>query len=251
MKQKTKSRILPLILLVAVAVFLVVVLIPRLVSQSKTIQALQSNAKDKEIVELQAKMSQIKDQQSQEYKDLRKQFCLLTARPTEERAKAVANIKEFLGKPDVQVEFLCSRFAAKPDESGTDYNNPAEERYEAAYFGFLIDPRNNHIIEVGDAERTKRSDPLPEYDYSGRYNQPEELKEIAEKFLTDHKDIFGIDITKMTYEFEGTKPGNFFLKWKTLDGNGKTKELVLVTITNGGQIVRFDNDTYDLAKNGR
>ena len=55
----------------------------------------------------------------------------------------------------------------------------------------------------------------------------------------------------MTYEFEGTKPGNFFLKWKTVDENGKTKELVSITITNGGQVIVYDNDTYDLAKNGR
>jgi hypothetical protein len=55
----------------------------------------------------------------------------------------------------------------------------------------------------------------------------------------------------MTYEYEGAKSGNFFLKWKTVDENGKAEELVSVTITNGGQIIVYNNDTYDLTKNGR
>ncbi len=38
---------------------------------------------------------------------------------------------------------------------------------------------------------------------------------------------------------------------EVVDENGKTKELVNITITNGGQIIVYDNDTYDLAKNGR
>lgn len=259
MKHKNKYRILPVILILAIISILAVALAPRLVSQSKVVQTMQSSAKDKEVAELLAIMSKNPNKDSQEYKEAHQKFCLLTARPATEREKTIANIREFLGMPDIQVEFLCSRFGSKPNDEGTDYNNPVEESYEAARFGFRIDPKNNHITEVGEAERrwgTKSDgsrwfENMPEYDYSGRYTTAEEVRKVAEKFLIDHKDIFGVDITKMTYDFEGTKPGNFFLKWKTVDENGKTKELVSVTITNGGQIIVFDNDTYDLAKNGR
>jgi len=201
------------------------------------------DTKAKEIAELEAVMMEIKDKDSQEYKEAKQKYCLLKSRPAAEREQAVANVKEFLGMPDVPVDFTCGR-------GNTEY-------YKAARFALSVDPKTNYIIEVGEAERrwgtredgTRWFDPMPEYDYSGRYNTPEAIRPVAEKFLTDHKDIFGIDITKMTYEFEGTKPGNFFLKWKTIDKNGKTKELVSVTVTNGGQIIVYDNDTYDLAKN--
>lgn len=243
MKHKNKSRILPIVFILAVIAILIVVLSPRLISQSKIVQTLQTNAKDKEIARLEAVMMEIKDKDSQEYKEARQKYCLLKSRPAAEREQAVANVKEFLGMPDVPVDFTCGR---------GDW-----EYYTAARFAFTVDPKTNYIIEVGEAERrwgtredgTRWFDPMPEYDYSGRYTTPEAIRPVAEKFLTDHKDIFGIDITKMTYEFEGTKPGNFFLKWKTVDESGKTKELVNVTITNGGQIIVYDNDTYDLAKN--
>ena len=259
MTHKNKSRIFPVILFLVVVTILAVVFTPRLINQSKVVQTLQISAKDKEVAELLATMSKNPNKDSQEYKEAHEKFCLVTARPAAERERAITNIREFLGMPDIPVEFLCSRFAGKPDDSGTDYNNPASEYYEAALFSFNIDPKNNHIIEVGEAERrwgtkedgTRWFENMPEYDYSGRYSKPEEVKRVAEKFLIDHKDIFGIDITKMTYEFEGTKPGNFFFKWKTVDENGKTKELVNITITNGGQVIVYDNDTYDLAKNGR
>ena len=259
MTHKNKSRFLLVILFLAVVTILAVVFTPRLINQSKVVQTLQTSTNDKEVTELLAAMSKNPNKESQEYKEAHEKFCLLTARPVAEREKAIANIREFLGMPDIPVEFLCSRFAGKPDDSGTDYNNPSSEYYEAALFSFIIDPKNNHIIEVGEAERrwgtkedgTRWFENMPEYDYSARYSKPEEVRKVAEKFLIDHKDIFGIDITKMTYEFEGTKPGNFFLKWKTVDASGKTTELVNVTITNGGQVIVYDNDTYDLAKNGR
>jgi len=243
MKHKNKSHFLSVILILAIIAIVAVVLTPRLVSQSKIVQTLQTNAKDKELVRLEAVMMEIKNKDSQEYKEARQKYCLLKSRPAAEREQAVANVKEFLGMPDVPVDFTCGR-------GNTEY-------YKAARFALSVDPKTNYIIEVGEAERrwgtredgTRWFDPMPEYDYSGRYNTPEAIRPVAEKFLTDHKDIFGIDITKMTYEFEGTKPGNFFLKWKTIDKNGKTKELVSVTVTNGGQIIVYDNDTYDLAKN--
>jgi|GEM_PF-6198232 len=79
-------------------------------------------------------------------------FFILTARPAAEREKAVANIRQFLGMPDIPVEFVCSRFNSKPDDSGTNYNSPASETYEAARFSFTVDPKTNYIVETGEAD---------------------------------------------------------------------------------------------------
>jgi type II secretory pathway pseudopilin PulG len=290
MTNKNISRFLPVILIFAIVAILAVVLAPRLVSQSKVVQSFQNSAKDKQIAELLATMSKNPNKESQEYKELRQKFCLLTARPVKDREKPVANIKEFLhgiyptSSKDFSVEFLCSRFAGKSDDSGSDYNNPAMEQYEAANFSFDIDPKTNYIIGVGEAERTQRTDPSPEYDYTPRYSKPEELRQIAEKFLTDHQGIFGVDISKMTYTFEGTKPGNFFMNWKDTkhpytkevevcgnlgegsvdatyegayqraDGTWCVKRQsshdpqVDITITTGGQIIVYRNNILDLPK---
>jgi len=247
MKIRNKSRILPLIFLFVAIGALAVVLIPLFLnqSQSKIAQSMQTGNKARQIAEAEAKLASIKDKDSQEYKEAKQQWCALRSRPAAEREQAVANVREFLGMPTVDVEFDCGR-------GNFEY-------YTAARFSFIVDPTNNHIVEVGEAERrwgtkedgTRWFDPIPEYDYTPSYTTPETIRPVAEKFLIDHKDIFGVDVTKMTYEFEGTKPGNFFLKWKTVDENGKTKELVSVTITTSSQVIVYDNDTYDLAKNGR
>jgi len=293
MKHKTKSRFLPVILFLAVIAVLAVVLAPRLVSQSKVAQTLQTSAKDKEVSELLAAMSANPNKESEEYKVLRQKFCLLTARPEAERVKAVNNIREFLHgiyptvSKEFEPKFICSKFNGKPDDSGTDYNNPATEFYEAENHSFEVDPKTNYILGFGEAERrwgynengTRWHDPIPEYDYSGIYSKPEELRQVAEKFLTEHKDILGIDITKMTYEFEGTKPGNFFMNWEDKsvsvtkehevcgdvdqkregayqDAKGvwciKQKstnyQRIDITITNGGQIIIYRNNINDLDK---
>lgn len=293
MKHKNKSRLLPAILLLAVIAVLAVVLAPRLVSQSKVAQTLQQSAKDKKIAELQARMAQIVNKEDEEYNAVRQEFCNLSARPEPERAKAVNNIREFLHgiyptvSKEFEPEFICSRFKGKPDDSGTDYNNPATEFYEAENHSFEVDPKTNYILGFGEAERrwgynedgTRWHDPIPEYDYSGRYNTPEELRQVAERFFVDHKDILGIDLTKMTYGYEGTKPGNLFMHWTdksvsstnehevcgdvdpTLDGVYKNEQGALcvkqkstnyhqvdITITNGGQIIVYRNNILDLPK---
>jgi len=107
MTHQKKTRLLPALLLLAVITILAVVIAPRLISQSKVVQTLQSNAKDKEVAELLATMSNNPNKDSQEYKEVRQKFCLLTARPVAEREKAIANIREFLHGiyPEVSKEF--------------------------------------------------------------------------------------------------------------------------------------------------
>lgn len=215
--------------------------------------------KAQQIAEAEAKLNSIKDKESQEYRDAKEQFCELRTRPETERAQAVANVKEFVraiypsSSKDYPVAFDCGRGSF--------------EYYESAKWQFIVDPTNNHIVEMGEAPRswgdgengTRWFDQAPEYDYTPRYNA-EEAGDVAERFINDHKAILGVDISRMTRQYEGTKDGgdgitpgdkvNYFYTWRTKDANGKTTELVAVTITRGGQIVVYDNDTYDLIKNG-
>lgn len=173
------------------------------------------------------------------YKEARARFCLLTARPAEEREQAVANIREFLGMPTVDVDFVCSQF-----EDHLDYTAIKGEYYTAAGFGLTVEVLTNSIIKLDAAELrwgrnedgTRWNDPAPEYDYSGRYSQAE-AQEVAEKFFVDHKNIVGFDIENMSLDLEltGEKPGNYFFTWRNKEGTAS------VTITNGGQIIVYTN----------
>jgi hypothetical protein len=240
-----------------------------------------------EISELLAVMEKNPNKDSQVYKKAREKFCLLTARPAQERELAVVNIQKFLGSSDMPVEFLCSRFNGKSDDSGTDCSSPASEHYSAGGFGFTVDPNTNYIVEVGEAERrwgtndddSRWFDPQPEYDNTPRYTTAEAIRPVAEKFMTEHQDVLGVDITQMTYEFEGTKPGNFFVRWVDYEGPhteeheqcGDTDQTletayqradgvwcasitntryptVSLTITQGGQVIVYDNDGWEIEK---
>lgn len=287
MTHKNKSRLFSAIIFLAVIVLLAVVLVPRFLSHSKVVQTLQTSAKDKEVSELLATMSNNPDNNSQEYKEAHEKFCLLTARPVVEREKAIANIRQFLGMPDIPVEFLCSRFNNKPNDGGTNYNSPASETYEAARFSFIVDPKTNYIVETGEAERrwgTKADgsrwfENIPEYDDTPTYTTPEAIKPVAEAFMIKNKDIFGVDITKMTYQFEGRKVGNFFVKWidkskPHVNDNVECGDVdqkregayqndqgvwclkstytryptVSMTIMQSGQVAVYDNDGWEIEK---
>lgn len=64
-------------------------------------------------------MAKIKDKDSQEYKETRRGFCLLTVKPETEKAKAIVNIGEFLHgiysaiSREFKPEFTCSKFNSK------------------------------------------------------------------------------------------------------------------------------------------
>ena len=61
---------------VSATAILAVVVTSRLINQSKVVQTLQTSAKDKEVAELLATMSNNLNKDSQEYKEAREKFCL-------------------------------------------------------------------------------------------------------------------------------------------------------------------------------
>lgn len=243
--------------------------------------------KARRIAELKAIREKNPNKDSQQYQEAQQELCLLTARPTEDREQAVANISQFLGKPDVPAEFLCSRFNSLPNDRGTDYKSPSSEYYEAANWMLTVNPENNYIVEMREAERrwgynengSRWHDPAPEYDETVTYTTEAEIKPVAEQFMKDHQDVLGVDINQYTYEFKGTKPGNFFLQWvdyesphteeyeqcgdtdPTLEGayqrdNGvwcapitNTRyPTISMTINQAGQVVLYDNDGWEIEK---
>src|SRR3972149_1785455 len=139
MTNKNKSRFLPVILVLVVITILAVVLAPYLVRQSKVVQTLQSSAKDKEVAELLATMSENPNKDSQEYAEARKEFCILTARPAVEREKAVANIREFLGMTDISVEFVCSFLLGAREPIRVRFFDQVFCDGHAARFSFTVD----------------------------------------------------------------------------------------------------------------
>jgi hypothetical protein len=290
MTNKNKSRFLPAILFLAVIVLLAVVLTLRFLSQSKVVQPLQTSAKDKEIAALVATMDKNRDVDSQEHKEAYKQFCILTARPTSERDQAVVNIREYLARPDANVDFVCSRFES------SDYNKPVTEAYNAAQFGFWIDPKTNYITQVDqpvsntstwgrNADGSTWFTPEVPYDYTNRYTQAQ-VQKVAYDFIVNHPKVFGVDLANWELDPSrvGMKDGggtqvNYFIGWKNKN-KSLTKEhevcgdvdqkragayknaegvwcikqtstnyqSVDVTITSGGQIIRYSNNINDLAK---
>ena len=240
-----------------------------------------------EVSKLLAVMEKNPNKDSQVYREARQKFCLLTARSAQEREQAVVNIQKLLGSSDMPVEFLCSRFNGALDDSGTDYSNPASEYYSAGGFGFTVDPNTNYVVEVDEAERrwgtndddSRWFDPQPEYDNTPRYTTAEAIRPVAEQFMKDHQDILGVDISQMAYEFQGTKPSNFFVRWVDYE-NPHTEEYeqcgdvdhaletvhqredgvwcasikntryptVSLTITQGGQVIVYDNDGWEIEK---
>lgn len=248
MTNKNKSRFLPVILLLAVVALLAIVLIPRLINQSKTAQTLSANAKATRIAQLVEAMNTNKDAESQAHKDAYKEYCQLTARSENQRAKAVANIKEFLGDQTATVDFICSTF------EGTDYNNPKNEHYNAKLGGFTVDPKTNYIVSVRaeawegsrwgtNPDGSRWFDPQAEYDYTPLYTQAQAQK-VAEKFIEGHKNILGVDLTslKLDPEMTGMKDGggskiNYFFGWRKSTGGSLS-----LTITNGGQVIVYSNE---------
>lgn len=253
-------------------------------------QTVVEDPKAKQVAELTAILDKNRDVDSQEHKEAYKQFCLLTARPTAEREQAVANIREYLARPDGNVDFVCSKF------EGTDYNKPSTEFYNAAQFGFRVDPKTNYILEIGqemsnsstwgrNADGTTWNTKEPPFDYTDRYTQAQAQK-IAYDFIINHPKVFGVDLA--SWELDPSRVGmkdgggtqvNYFVGWKNANKSlSKEHEVcgdvdqkkegayknsagvwcikqtstnyqsVDVTITRGGQIIRYSNNVNDLAK---
>jgi len=209
------------------------------------------NQLQQELTQLLSNDPSYRDKDTQKYKQTQQEWCSVSARSPEEQEKAVAAIRDFMDRPDANVEYECVvRNPNKPDEE------PLIETYTLDFDRFIIDIKTNQVIEMAAIEGTwgenkdgsRWSSPEKEYDYTPRYTQLEAERK-AREFITDHQIALGeIDLEKLTLTREANKDElgnlNYFFIWRgdPREENGEifTPQLTL-TMTQGGQIVHFSN----------
>ncbi len=188
---------------------------------------MQADTKLQEIKELTLASSEdpkYRDHTAQSTKQLREKLCSLTARPADEREKAVAAIRGFLEMPTAEVEYQCNNAFYSLEE---DRLIPAKgETYTVDMTYFVVDPATNYVLQVEETPGTwgyktdgsRWFSEQKDYDYSANYSQ-EEVEQIAKGFIAKHASAVGnIDLSKLTLETGKKDSGNgrvnYFFIWR-------------------------------------
>lgn len=165
-----------------------------------------------------------RDRTSQSTKQLREKLCSLTARPSQEREKAVSAIRDFLEMPTAEVEYECNNAFYSLEE---DRLIPAKgETYTVGMTYFIVDPATNYVLQVEETPGTwgyktdgsRWFSEQRDYDYSANYSQ-EEVEQITRGFIAKHTSAIGnIDLSKLILETgkKGSGNGrvNYFFIWR-------------------------------------
>ena len=166
-----------------------------------------------------SKYQSFKTQQADDQK-----LCSLTARPTDEREKAVAAIRDFLEMPTAEVEYECNNAFYSLEEDRLI--SAKGETYTVGMTYFVVDPATNYVLQVDETpgtwgyktDGTRWFSDQKEYDYSANYSQ-EEVEQIAKGFIARHPSAIGnIDLSKLTLESGKKDSGNgrvnYFFIWR-------------------------------------
>lgn len=184
-----------------------------------------------------------RDKGTQKYQQAQKEWCLVSARSAEEREKAVSAVRDFLDRPDANVEYECVRNPSNnPDEQ------PQTESYTVDFDRFTIDTKTNLVIEMSPMEGTWGTNKdgsrwfsaQKEYDYIPKYSK-DTIEQFARDFIKNHELALGkIDLTKLSLDINSkeNEGGNttYFLTWKDKD------QTLTISFTEGGQLVAFLNE---------
>lgn len=183
---------------------------------------------EEQIKQLEEKIAsdpQYQDRRSQTYKDAQNQLCLLKARPTDQREKAITSIKAFIDDENAKVDFSCGEFR-RPAFLGASQ----AERYLVDNNEIIINIATNHVAEIPvqdnwvyqkDGTRLgNTSSNLPFYSQT-------EIEELAKNFLAKHSQAIGsVDLSSLKLEIgkksNGTSSTNYFLSWS---GEQKKRKL--------------------------
>ena len=215
---------------------------------------MQEDAKLQEIKELTTAGSEdpkYRDHTAQSTKQLREKLCSLTARPAQEREKAVTAIRDFLEMPTTEVEYECNNAFYSLEE---DRLIPAKgETYTVGMTYFVVDPATNYVLQVDETpgtwgyktDGTRWFSDQKEYDYSANYSQ-EEVEQIAKGFIAKHPSAIGnIDLGKLTLETGkkdgGSGRGNYFFIWR---GEARTVQYNPPHETCGEDLDKGADDLY-------
>lgn len=178
-------------------------------------------------------------------KEGRKQLCALTARPDQEREKAILAIKEFIDNPSAQVVYQCSD--AFYDTTNDKLIPAKSETYLVGLSTFVVNPFTNHIVQVD----------IKEFAESNKVYSQKEIETKAKEFITKHSDILGtFDLEKLIYELgkkgNGDEYTNYFL---TFTGEKQTIKLDPPAVTCSKDInkdtpgIYYQNDGTPCIKN--
>lgn len=189
-----------------------------------------------------------RDKETQKFKQTKREWCSVSARAPEEQEKAVAAIKDLLGRPDANVEYECViSNPNKPDEQ------PQLETYTLDFDRFIVEIKTNHVLEMmpkeanswGENENGSRwFSPRKQYDYTARYTQAD-AEQLARDFINNHEKSLGkIDLDKLTLETgikdENDGMVNYFFIWRGETKDGYIPQLN-ITFTQGGELVHYSN----------
>jgi len=239
------------------------------------------NALQQELSQLLSDDPAYRDKDTQRYQQAQNEWCSVSARSPEERELAVEAIRDFLDRPDANVEYEC--IVRKPN-GGEDSEL---ETYLVNFDRFTVDMNTNLVVEMVPEEGTWGTNkdgsrwfsPAKQYNYDATYTI-EEAKQLARDFVSKHEKAIG-KISLDNYDLKsGTKedqPGQvaYFFIWqgekevRKLDEPEKTcsldidKELtdsfdengvpcmtvseqeyipqLILTFTQGGDLVNFSN----------
>lgn len=239
------------------------------------------NALQQELSQLLSSDPSYRDKDTQRYQQAQNEWCSVSARSPEEREIAVEAIRDFLDRPDAQVEYEC--IVRKPGGDG----DSELETYLVDFDRFTVDMNTNLVVEMVPQEGTWGTNkdgsrwfsPAKQYDYSPEYTA-EEAEQLARNFVSEHEQSIGkIDLRNFSLksgekEVETGKKEYFYIwqgerELRKLDESEKTcsldinKELadsfdengvpcmtvkeqeyipqLILTFTQGGDLVNFSN----------
>jgi hypothetical protein len=232
MTRKTSHK-LPLAVLLLVFAFVAGGFVLRTKVQPKVTQVENQNLQQiKALTEVSSTDPKYREHNSQASKELSDKLCSLTARPAEDREKAVISIRDFLEMPKAEVKYECNDAFYNLEE---DKFIPAKsETYSIGLTYFVVNSVTNHIIQVNETpgtwgyrtDGTRWFSEQQAYDYSGNYSQ-KEVEQLARNFIDKHSSALGnIDLNKLTLETNkkdgGNSRVNYFFTWK---GESRTIKL--------------------------
>lgn len=201
--------------LVVLGVIVVSILTGFYLFNSQKQPVLSTGEQIKQLEEKIANDPAFQDRNSQEYKQAQNQLCMLKARPTEQRDLAIASVRDFVGEPDVPVEFSCEQFR-RPE-----YTSESQvERYVVGDNAVIINSLTNHVIDVPVQDNwVYQKDGLRLLDVPTnmpRYSQAD-IQTLATNFIAKHSQSIGIvDLDSLNLEVGKKSSGdstNYFLTW--------------------------------------
>src|SRR3989338_9605370 len=130
------------------------------------------NQLQQELTQLLSNDPSYRDKSTQKYKQAQQEWCSVSARAPEEQEKAVAAIRDFLDRPDANVEYEC--VVRNPNNQDEE---PLIETYTLDFDRFIIEIKTNQIVEMAAIEGawgenkdgSRWSSPKKEYDYTPRF----------------------------------------------------------------------------------